>query len=1535
MLVQMAVTFGLSVLSRALNRKNAPLPPGLRSGQTTSGETTPQTIILGKYATAGNMVCPPMTHGRDGRTANAYLTYVIDLADMPLHSLDAIWIDDERLIPGNLDGEGFRALAGKFAGCARVKFIDGRQTSADPYLMDRYATYPERPWRSDMIGRGVAHAIVEFKYNREVFKAFPKVLFEVTGIALYDPRKDSSAGGSGAHRWGDPTTWEPSENSAVQVYNILRGITLDATTRWGGRIAGSDLPLDNWRAAMNACDVQVDGEPQYRTSYEIKVGPESMGGDAPADMIDELLRGSCAQIMEYGGIWKTRVGGVGLPVMVFTDDDLLITDEHQFTPFLSLAETHNAVHAQYPEPAERWAAKEAPPRYSAEFEALDQGRRLIASVSLPTVPYRRQVQRMMQHMLLEERRMARHDLPVPPDFAVLEPLDAVAWTSARNGYTSKVFEVSGKVDDQRTLLQRISLRERDAADVLWSPGDLLPSSPVPVGTPLPLAEAVPGWAVSGVVVSDDQGRPRRAACQMVWDADQPDVRGVRYEVRAVGRTDLAAQGSTLDVTAGGLRVVDGILPGAAMQARARLVVDRPTRWTDWTDWTAPAVGLIDDDLGAALRGRLDSAQAEAEAAGQAAADANAAAGAALAYTDQEIQQARADLAVDFEAAIAAGGTAATASNAAQAARDAALAAQTSAAGSATAASGHATTAQTRATAAEQSATAAASSAAAANTARSGALAARDQAVAARDTAEGSAASAQNSQQLAAQARADAAGFAAAAGASRTQAQNSASSAANSATTAGTQATDAASSATAANNARIAAEAARDGANSASASAGVARDQAVLARQNAEGSAAAAQEKLVLTAEVSGRDMSVINDTFLISSDWTRSGTAGTLTTPANTVYPVGRDWRFVVTDAQNTGIQIQNSPATIWRGALNADAYAVEVEYTLESGSLSGAGIRLTWNNTGGAVFRTQISLQDATAGDQVTGRTRLARVILRRPSNYSGTFSSHSLMVLANDSAWTPAAKTIRFHRIRIRPATAEELGSGEVEAGVRANILADYLTSAQTNSAIASARTALEAQLGQTNASVTQTNTALADLRGGVASISYLAQAQGAGAAGIEAVSINQNGAVARSALRLRGDDVIAEGTLSTDKLVVGLGRNLLIDPEFCDDLTHYQTFLTNGTTASVRAAGRPWAHPGYPTLELAQYNNVSGDYSDLRFAPVTSQTGGRSAGIPVRAGLYYCASVHLSVHRCEARVFLTWHDSTGAFISAASSPPITASGSDISGPDNWPRHVARGQAPTGAAYASIWIRKYGTTTGGNSFLFVWHPQIEEISSLTQQPSPWSPGGTTLINGGRLIANSVTAQTVETGSFAAAGLALFGGDLKSTNHLPGQRGWRIGNDGSAEFRNLVARDSIQIGAVDTDRITLNGVSVFDVAGSPETLDTGGGDWVTVCSITLPTNGDSQALIGSGSWIFHEDQRGELRWSFEVQVLVNGNLVARFNRQTALYDNSQRVTLSLARPNITGSPVSVVMRLRNFTTNAASPKGIIHVNMWALAAKR
>jgi hypothetical protein len=39
------------------------------------------------------------------------------------------------------------------------------------------------------------------------------------------PALDSTvAGGSGSHRWNDPSTWEWSDNPAVCRYNWVRGI---------------------------------------------------------------------------------------------------------------------------------------------------------------------------------------------------------------------------------------------------------------------------------------------------------------------------------------------------------------------------------------------------------------------------------------------------------------------------------------------------------------------------------------------------------------------------------------------------------------------------------------------------------------------------------------------------------------------------------------------------------------------------------------------------------------------------------------------------------------------------------------------------------------------------------------------------------------------------------------------------------------------------------------------------------------------------------------------------------------------------------------------------------------------------------------------------------------------------------------------------------------------------------------------------------------------------------------------------------------
>lgn len=586
----------VSIAASALMRALAPKPrtPGIRTEVTQNGGVNPCSFILMRYATAGQRVCPPMSHGSSGDTPNAYLTEVIELGDIPGQALHRVMINDQYVTLGATahPDYGFPVL-GELNGVAWVKYYDGTQTDADPMLLAKYGSYPERPWTSDMIGRGLCYAILTCKFSRKKWNAMPRFRFEVGGIPLYDPRKDSTVGGSGPHRWNDKATWEPTTNPVVAIYNILRGIALPDGSVWGGGIPAVDLPLGSWFAAMNECDVLVgDGlsgtEPQYRAGFEVGVDEE------PADIIDELLKACSGQISEVGGIWKIRVGGPGVPVLSITDGDILTSSPEDLTPFPGFTASFNGIHATYPEPAMLWEPKEAPPLYNPAWEEADQGQRLVANLGLPAVPYGVQVRRLMAAYIAEERRFLRHGQSLPPDAAVLEPLDAISWTSAQNGYSAKVFEVSEVADDLWTCRQTVALRERD-------PADYVSSNPAPPEVPslavvIPSARVVPGFSVTGTSITDATAAPRRPALKLSWEPDLPDVRAIAYEVRLTATGVVVASGSTDNVAAGELVVSEGILADTAYQARVLPVLDFDADWTDWVGATSPITLITSSDL---------------------------------------------------------------------------------------------------------------------------------------------------------------------------------------------------------------------------------------------------------------------------------------------------------------------------------------------------------------------------------------------------------------------------------------------------------------------------------------------------------------------------------------------------------------------------------------------------------------------------------------------------------------------------------------------------------------------------------------------------------------------------------------------------------------------------------------------------------------------------------------------------------------------------------------------------------------------------
>lgn len=589
-------TLGLSALRAALVGKPDVGPePGIRTTQTQTGGINPASFILGRYATEGVLIAPPMSHGTVGGVPNAYLNYVIELADIPGHTLETLYIDGEKVTLGTTEHASYgRPVQGRFSGYAWIKYYDGTQTVADPMLRAKYGGRAVRPWSSDMIGKGICYAILTFRFNRKIYSGFPSVRFALGGISLYDPRKDTSVGGLGSHRWADPSTWEVSENLGVQAYNILRGIDLGGGEVWGGNVAASDLPLANWWAAMNNADQAITlaaggSEAQYRSSYEVFVD------DEPASVLEELLKAGSGALAENGGVWKIRLGGPGLPVFFFDDDDVIVSESEDSSPFSASNAAYNGIQVVYPDPDTNWEPRDAPARYNDEYETADAGQRRVADLTISACPYPDQIQRVMRAYIEEERRFRVHTLSLPPEAMVLEALDVVGWTSERHGYAAKVFEVTSNVDPLTTAIPRIALRERDPSDYSWSSTYELPSA-VPSSEFDPIdAQTVPSFAVAAVAIEDADGNNARPAIRAIWDGAQEDVRGIEFEVEASDGTSIVRV-SSLNVAVGEYVIAEGILPDKDYRVRAQFIVDRPTAWTSYFSVTTLDLRIRPDDL---------------------------------------------------------------------------------------------------------------------------------------------------------------------------------------------------------------------------------------------------------------------------------------------------------------------------------------------------------------------------------------------------------------------------------------------------------------------------------------------------------------------------------------------------------------------------------------------------------------------------------------------------------------------------------------------------------------------------------------------------------------------------------------------------------------------------------------------------------------------------------------------------------------------------------------------------------------------------
>ncbi len=468
-LVKATVAIGLSLLFSP-DKPTSVSQNSIQTTVTTSGGTEPQKFIVGRYATAGHLVAPPRAYSSNPfHSAKDILVYVVEISNIPGVSLRKVIVNNMISPLGTEDGNfgtrltktlKFNSVAQSFIYNAYVRFYDGNQTVADTILTNKFSG-GVRPWTDAHVGTGISYAVTSFVLNPSLYRQLPEVVFELDGIPLYDVRKDSTAGGTGTHRFGDRTTYEQTDNPIVIAYNVIRGIEMSSGDIYGGGpdIEASDLPFNNWAAAMNACDVDINGREAYRAGMEIDVVNME-----PAEVIEEMLKACNGQISEFGGEFRVQVGAPASAVYTMTDDDIIITDSRELKPFPGLDKTYNYITATYVSPTARWNGSEITPIANTTWESEDQGRRLPLTIGLPTVWDKDQANHIANAFIEDSRRYRVHALTLPPDSFILQPLDTIEWTSTENGYVDKLFEVVTVKDRPRSALQYVVVKERDPAD---------------------------------------------------------------------------------------------------------------------------------------------------------------------------------------------------------------------------------------------------------------------------------------------------------------------------------------------------------------------------------------------------------------------------------------------------------------------------------------------------------------------------------------------------------------------------------------------------------------------------------------------------------------------------------------------------------------------------------------------------------------------------------------------------------------------------------------------------------------------------------------------------------------------------------------------------------------------------------------------------------------------------------------------------------------------------------------------------------------
>jgi hypothetical protein len=436
------INLALGAITKKLAGKRSDAAPPLNV--TLRGTVERRRIILGTRRAGGVVVF----YGTSG-SANAILWYVVVYAGHQVCAITDVWIDQVRIANADINGgaaAGGAVTAGQFSG--KVSIFKHLGTGAQTVDTNIDTAFSE--WTSNHRLRGCAYIVVKMERSDPAFPNGPpqSISALIDGAPLYDPRLDSTNGGSGSHRRDDPSTWGTTSaiirNPALQARWLISGgsVVNDQATRmimYGLRETDARI-LDSYTiAAANECDESISGvnAPPSGAQLRYRCDLEASCGEPRRDILDAVLASMAGTAVNEHGQWRIYAGAYDTPTHTFTQDDLY--GELQIQDTTPHGERYNAVSATFIDAAKQYVEQTTIFRTDSAYETQDGGERIPRVLDLRGVTDQYQAQRLCEIELRKSRMQRTVQLVGALNLLKVAKWETLNFSHTRYGWSSRIF----------------------------------------------------------------------------------------------------------------------------------------------------------------------------------------------------------------------------------------------------------------------------------------------------------------------------------------------------------------------------------------------------------------------------------------------------------------------------------------------------------------------------------------------------------------------------------------------------------------------------------------------------------------------------------------------------------------------------------------------------------------------------------------------------------------------------------------------------------------------------------------------------------------------------------------------------------------------------------------------------------------------------------------------------------------------------------------------------------------------------------------